>query len=73
MKKYSYVLGLYPASGQTADNMGNVHDVLPAEPGSIESILSAAGSPYTFVDLRYQKREAGTRGCSSLVLPIAGA
>ncbi|WP_423212914.1 erythromycin esterase family protein [Paenibacillus solani] len=59
MKKYSYVLGLYPASGQTADNLGNVHDVLPAEPGSIESILSAAGSPYTFVDLRYQKREAG--------------
>lgn len=59
MKKYSYVLGLYPASGQTADNMGNVHDVLPAEPGSIESILSAAGAPYTFVDLRYQKREAG--------------
>ncbi|GIO98607.1 putative hydrolase YbfO [Paenibacillus lautus] len=59
MKKYSYVLGLYPASGQTADNMGNVHDVLPAEPGSIESILSAAGAPYAFVDLRYQKREAG--------------
>ena len=59
MKKYSYVLGLYPASGQTADNLGNVHDVLPTEPGSIESILSAAGSPYTFVDLRYQKREAG--------------
>ncbi len=59
MKKYSYVLGLYPASGQTADNMGNVHDVLPAEPGSIESILSAAGAPYTFIDLRYQKREAG--------------
>lgn len=59
MKKYSYVLGLYPASGQTADNLSNVHDVLPAEPGSIESILSASGSPYTFVDLRYQKREAG--------------
>lgn len=59
MKKYSYILGLYPASGQTADNLGNVHDVLPLEPGSIESILSAAGAPYTFMDLRYQNRESG--------------
>ncbi|OMF74342.1 erythromycin esterase family protein [Paenibacillus glucanolyticus] len=59
MKKYSYVLGLYPASGQTADNMGNVHDVLPAEPGSMESILSASGAPYTFIDLRYRNHEAG--------------
>lgn len=53
-KKYSYVLGLYPASGKTADNMGQTHDVLPLEPGSVESILSAAGSPYTFIDLRYR-------------------
>ncbi|MFE9275839.1 erythromycin esterase family protein [Paenibacillus glucanolyticus] len=59
MKKYSYVLGLYPASGKTADNMGNVHDVLPAEPGSMESILSAAGAPYTFIDLRYRNHESG--------------
>lgn len=59
IKKYSYVLGLYPANGQTADNMGNVHDVLPLEPGSIESILSAGGSPYTFIDLRYRMNERG--------------
>lgn len=59
MKKYSYVLGLYPASGETADNMGNPHDVLPLAPGSVESILSASGSPYTFIDLRYRTNERG--------------
>lgn len=59
MKKYSYTIGLYPASGKTADNTKTVHDVLPLEPGSVESILSAAKTPYTFVDLRYQSRERG--------------
>ncbi|MGF7048265.1 erythromycin esterase [Paenibacillus sp. DS2015] len=59
MKKYSYVLGLYAASGQTADNMGEIHDVLPLEPGTVESILSAGGSPYTFIDLRYRNNERG--------------
>ncbi|MCM3494932.1 erythromycin esterase family protein [Paenibacillus lactis] len=59
VKKYSYVLGLYPASGKTADNTGAVHDVLPPEPGSVESILAASGAPYTFMDLRYRSHESG--------------
>lgn len=58
-KKYSYVLGLYAASGKTADNTGAEHDVLPLEPGSVESILSAEGAPYTFIDLRYRQNERG--------------
>ncbi|WP_235440149.1 erythromycin esterase family protein [Paenibacillus sp. DMB20] len=58
-KKYSYVLGLYAAGGKTSDNSGKTHDVLPLEPGSVESIISAAGSPYTFIDLRYRNNERG--------------
>ncbi|RRJ65047.1 erythromycin esterase [Paenibacillus oralis] len=59
MKKYSYAIGLYPSSGKTADNTKTVHDVLPLAPGSVESILSAAKTPFTFIDLRYQSRERG--------------
>ncbi|NWL86670.1 erythromycin esterase [Paenibacillus sp. 79R4] len=59
-KKYSYVLGLYPVSGKTADNTGAIHDVLPLEEGSIESIVSKASqSPYTFIDLKYRNNERG--------------
>lgn len=59
-KKISYVLGLYPVSGRTSDNSGTVHDVLPLEEGSIESIVSAASlSPYTFIDLKYRNNERG--------------
>ncbi|GAA0393556.1 erythromycin esterase family protein [Paenibacillus motobuensis] len=59
-KKYSYVLGLYPVSGQTADNTGAIHNVLPLQEGSIESIVSKASqSPYTFIDLKYRNNERG--------------
>lgn len=59
-KKYSYVLGLYPVSGKTSDNSGAVHDVLPLEEGSIESIVSQASrSSYTFIDLKYRSNERG--------------
>lgn len=59
-KKYSYVLGLYPVSGKTSDNSGAVHDVLPLEEGSIESIVSQASrSPYTFIDLKHRSNERG--------------
>ncbi|GGG19858.1 erythromycin esterase family protein [Paenibacillus aceti] len=59
-KKYSYVLGLYPASGRTSDNSGAIHEVLPLEEGSIESIVSKASrSPYTFIDLKYRNNERG--------------
>ena len=59
LREISYVLGLYASSGQTADNAGEVHNVEPALPGSIEAIMSATNTPYSFLDLRYQKREAG--------------
>lgn len=58
-KKYSYVLGLYMASGKTADNMRNPMDVLPLETGSLEDILSFKKSPYTFIDMRYRQNERG--------------
>ncbi|MGF9698001.1 erythromycin esterase family protein [Paenibacillus sp. MABNR03] len=59
IKKSSYVLGLYASSGQTADNSGGLHAVEPAKPGSIEGIISATNTPYSFLDLRYQNRETG--------------
>ncbi|MCM0624843.1 erythromycin esterase family protein [Lysinibacillus sp. OL1_EC] len=58
-KKYSYVLGLYMASGETANNMGEPMPVLPPVKGSIEDILSSTNNPYTFIDLRNRQNERG--------------
>ncbi|MFJ7921132.1 erythromycin esterase family protein [Lysinibacillus fusiformis] len=56
-KKYSYVLGLYMTSGETANNMGETMPVLPPIKGSIEDIVSSANKPYTFIDLRNRQNE----------------
>ncbi|AJK86023.1 MULTISPECIES: erythromycin esterase family protein [Lysinibacillus] len=58
-KKYSYVLGLYMTSGETANNMGETMPVLPPIKGSIEDIVSSANQPYTFIDLRNRQNERG--------------
>lgn len=58
-KKYSYVLGLYMTSGETANNMGETMPVLPPVKGSIEDIVSSANQPYTFIDLRNRQNERG--------------
>lgn len=58
-KKYSYVLGLYMTSGETANNMGETMPVLPPVKGSIEDILSSTNKPYTFIDLRNRQNERG--------------
>ncbi|MEA0562879.1 MULTISPECIES: erythromycin esterase family protein [Lysinibacillus] len=58
-KKYSYVLGLYMTSGETANNMGEPMAVLPPIKGSIEDILSSTSKPYTFIDLRNRQNERG--------------
>lgn len=58
-KKYSYVLGLYMTSGETANNMGETMPVLPPIKGSIEDIVSSANKPYTFIDLRNRQNERG--------------
>lgn len=58
-KKYSYVLGLYMTSGETANNMGEPMAVLPPVKGSIEDILSSTNKPYTFIDLRNRQNERG--------------
>ncbi|MGD2198498.1 erythromycin esterase family protein [Lysinibacillus fusiformis] len=58
-KKYSYVLGLYMTSGETANNMGEAMPVLPPIKGSIEDIISSANQPYTFIDLRNRQNERG--------------
>ncbi|WP_068985040.1 erythromycin esterase family protein [Lysinibacillus xylanilyticus] len=58
-KKYSYVLGLYMAGGETSDNLGEPMAVLPPIKGSIEDILSSTNKPYTFIDLRNRQNERG--------------
>lgn len=58
-KKYSYILGLYMTSGETANNMGEPMPVLPPVKGSIEDILSSTNKPYTFIDLRNRQNERG--------------
>jgi len=58
-KKYSYVLGLYMASGETANNMGEPMAVLPTIKGSIEDIVSSSNKPYTFIDMRNRQNERG--------------
>lgn len=58
-KKYSYVLGLYMASGETANNMGEPMSVLPPVKGSIEDIVSSSNKPYTFIDMRNRQNERG--------------
>ncbi len=58
-KKYSYVLGLYMTSGETANNMGETMAVLPPIKGSIEDIVSSVNEPYTFIDLRNRQNERG--------------
>ncbi|TQR34317.1 erythromycin esterase [Lysinibacillus sphaericus] len=58
-KKYSYVLGLYMAGGETANNMGEPMAVLPPVKGSIEDIASSSNKPYTFIDMRNRQNERG--------------
>ncbi|MDD1505407.1 erythromycin esterase family protein [Lysinibacillus sp. CNPSo 3705] len=58
-KNYSYVLGLYMASGETANNLREPMTVLPPIKGSIEDILSSTNEPYTFIDLRNRQNERG--------------
>ena len=58
-KKYSYVLGLYMTSGETANNMGESMAVLPPIKGSIEDIVSSNNKPYSFIDLRNRQNERG--------------
>lgn len=57
--KYSYVLGLYMAGGETANNMGEPMAVLPPVKGSIEDIASSSNKPYTFIDMRNRQNERG--------------
>lgn len=58
-KKYSYVIGLYMAGGETADNTGTPMAVLPPVKGSIEDIASSSNKPYTFIDMRNRQNERG--------------
>lgn len=58
-KKYSYVLGLYMTSGETANNSKEPMPVLPSVKGSIEDILSSSNKSYTFIDMRNRQNERG--------------
>ncbi|WP_258280270.1 erythromycin esterase family protein [Paenibacillus sp. SC116] len=60
LQRQSYVMGLYMASGESADNETRQPiPVQPLIPGSLEDILSGAKQPYTFMDLRYRDNERG--------------
>ena len=55
-----YTIGLYPNRG-TVPGARSVFSIDPAEPGTLERLLSDAGSPQLFVDLLHQSRGNGTR------------
>ena len=55
-----YTIGLYPNRG-TVPGTRTLFSIDPAEPGTLERLLSDAGSPQLFVDLLHQSRSNGTR------------
>ena len=55
-----YTIGLYPNRG-TVPGARSVFTIDPAEPGTMERLLSDAGPPQLFVDLLNQPRNDGTR------------
>ena len=55
-----YTIGLYPNRG-TIPGVRSVFTIDPAEPGTMERLLSDAGSPRMFVDLLNQPRTDGSR------------
>ena len=55
-----YTIGLYPNRG-TVPGTRSLFSIDPAEPGTLERLLSDAGSPQLFVDLLHQSRSNGTR------------
>lgn len=59
LQQESYVMGLFMGEGQVAENTKEPLKLDPVIPGTMEDILSAAGQPYTFMDLRYRENERG--------------
>jgi erythromycin esterase len=55
-----YTIGLYPNRG-TVPGGRNLFTIDPAEPGTMERLLSDAGSAQLFVDLLSQQENDGTR------------
>jgi erythromycin esterase len=55
-----YTIGLYPNRG-TVPGGRTVFTIDPAEPGTMERLLSDAGAPQLFVDLLHQPAHDGTR------------
>jgi erythromycin esterase len=55
-----YTVGLYMYRGSAAHNNRTVYSVVPARPGSLESILHRAPWRYAFVDLSRAERGPGT-------------
>ena len=55
-----YTIGLYPNRG-TVPGARSVFTIDPAEPGTMERLLSDAGPSQLFVDLLHQPRTEGTR------------
>jgi erythromycin esterase len=55
-----YTIGLYADRG-TVPGARSVFTIDPAEPGTMERLLSDAGAPQMFVDLLHQPQTEGTR------------
>ena len=55
-----YTIGLYPNRG-TVPGARSIFTIDPAEPGTLERLLSDAGASQLFVDLLHQPRTEGTR------------
>ncbi|MFQ5601053.1 MAG: erythromycin esterase family protein [Candidatus Krumholzibacteriia bacterium] len=54
-----YTVGLYMYRGRAAQNDGQVYDIQPASPGSIEAIFYRVRKMYVFVDMLRQIRVEG--------------
>lgn len=55
-----YTVGAYAYSGRAADNSGDVYEIEPARPGSLEALLHGAGHGVVFVDLSRASDGAAT-------------
>lgn len=60
-----YTVGLYAHRGQAAGNSGNVFDIEPPAPGSLEDLLHRVGAEALFVDLCRPPRSRRLPGWTS--------
>lgn len=55
-----YTIGAYAYRGRAANNSGELYEIAPAAPGSLEALLHQVGADALFIDLSEAPRGAGT-------------